>query len=307
MAVRDNGHIFVMSRSSATATPGLRIVECDLYDHFYGEFGSHGKGAGQFIWPSAMTIGPDSRLYAADDALNRITVFDPDNNLAATWGEEGSERGQLSGPSGLAFDPEGNLLVVDHRNHRVQLFSTEGKHISTFGSHGTDDGQFNYPWGVTVDTGGRIYVADWRNDRIQRFSPDGGFIDAFGESGRASGQLSRPTDVAVSADGTVYVADWMNQRVQVFDSSWRFIESLRGQATLSKWAVEYLAANADEQRARESFRPVIEVDTDDPHEQSARIESYFWDPVDVEVDGAGRLYVLETNRNRFQVYGPPDR
>ena len=41
---------------------------------------------------------------------------------------------------------------------------------------------------------------------------------------------------------------------------------------------------------------------EDPHEVSARIESYFWDPVAVEVDSEGRLYVLETNRHRFQVY-----
>lgn len=44
-------------------------------------------------------------------------------------------------------------------------------------------------------------------------------------------------------------------------------------------------------------------DTDDLHEESSRIEPYFWDPVAVTLDEQARLYVLETGRHRFQVYG----
>ncbi len=302
IAVRSDGHVFVMSRSSHTATPGLRIGECDLEHSFHGEFGSHGTGEGQFIKPTALAIDGRHHLYAADDKLNRITEFDARNNLVRTWGETGDKPGQINGPSGLAFDRQGSLLVVDHLNHRVQKFTPDGRYISQFGSQGQRRGQFNYPWGICVGPDGRIYVADWRNDRVQCFAPDGEFVCMYGKPGNGEGEFNRPSDVAVGPDGSIFVADWMNQRVQVFDSDWRFQTSLRGQATLSPWATEYLAANADEQRARESFQPVIEVDTDDPHEVSARIESYFWDPVAVEVDEEGRLYVLETNRHRFQVY-----
>ncbi len=302
MAVRSDGRIFVMSRSSHSATVGLRIGITDLNHKFHGEFGSYGTGEGQFIRPTALAIDARNHLFAADDYLDRITEFDQNNKFVRYWGEPGSGPGQIKGPSGLVFDREGNLIVVDHQNHRIQHFTRDGKYLAQFGSQGHRRGQFKYPWGVAIGPDGRIYVADWRNDRIQCFAPDGEFVGMYGKSGNEEGQFNRPSDVAVGPDGSIYVADWMNQRVQVFDSDWRFQTSLRGQATLSPWAVEYLNANDDELKARESFQPVIEVDTDDPHEESARIESYFWDPVALEIDAEGRLYVLETNRNRFQVY-----
>ncbi len=302
MAVRSDGRIFVMSRSSNTATPGLRIGITDLEHNFHGEFGSHGTGEGQFISPTALAIDTRNHLFAADDVLHRITEFDANNNFVRYWGDAGNGPGQISGPSGLVFDRDDNLLVVDHLNHRIQRFTRNGEYISQFGSNGQRRGQFNYPWGICIGPDGRIYVADWRNDRVQCFAPDGEFVSMHGQSGDGEGQFNRPSDIAVGPDGAIFVTDWMNQRVQVFDSDWRFQTSLRGQATLSPWAVEYLNANDDERRAREEFQPVIDVDTDDPHEVSARIESYFWDPVAVEVDAEGRLYVLETNRHRFQVY-----
>lgn len=302
IAVRHDGRIFVLSRSSTTATPGLRIGITDLNHKFHSEFGSYGTGDGQFIRPTALAFNSRNHLFVADDSLDRITEFDTRNNFVRQWGEKGDKPGQISGPSGIVFDRSDNLLIVDHLNHRVQMFTRDGQYISQIGGAGSRRGQFSYPWGIALGPDGRIYVADWRNDRVQRFAPDGEFIDAYGKSGGGHGQFNRPSDVAVGADGSIYVADWMNQRVQVFDSDWRFQTTLRGEATLSPWATEYLAANEDERRARESFVPVIDVDTDDPHEVSARIESYFWDPVAVEVDVKGRLYVLETNRHRFQVY-----
>ncbi|MDA0676409.1 MAG: NHL repeat-containing protein [Chloroflexi bacterium] len=302
MAVRDDGHIFVLSRSSPVATPGMRIVETDLKHKFYGEFGGFGTDPGQFTRPSALAIGPNNHLFVADDSLNRITEFDGSNNYVRHWGTAGDKPGHLSGPSGLAFNRDGDLMVVDHLNHRVQTFTMRGKYLGQFGAIGHRRSQFNLPWGIDVGPDGQIYVADWRNDRIQRFAPDGEFIDSFGGSGSADGKFNRPSDVAVGPDGYIYVADWMNQRVQVFDTNWKFKTKLRGQATLSPWATEYLDANQDEFRARQSFQPVIELDTTDPHEVSARIESYFWDPIAVQVDRKGRLYVLETNRHRFQVY-----
>ena len=113
---------------------------------------------------------------------------------------------------------------------------------------------------------------------------------------------TRPSDVAVDDDGFIYVADWVNQRVQVFDAGWNFQASLRGQATVSPWAQEYLEANADELDARSRFNPYIEVDTDVPHEVSARVEAFFWDPIAVEIDPDGRLIVADSLRHRLQIY-----
>ena len=152
------------------------------------------------------------------------------------------------------------------------------------------------------ESAGNGYMADWSKGRSQEFTPEGQHMATFGESGRGEGQLDRPGDVAVDPEGNIYVADWRNQRLQVFDSEGNFLDTQRGEADLNPWAVEYLASQADESRARETFVPVYEPDTDDPHEISARMEPYFWDPAAVELDQDGRVYVVETGRHRFQIF-----
>ena len=302
MAIRGDGRIYVASRSHAEA---LRIVGIQIVSsqhEFFGQIGSHGSGDGQMLSPSALAIDSDNRLYLADDALQRITVYDENDAYLDTWGTPGSADGEIDGPAGLAFDGDDILLVVDHKNHRVQKFTRNGRFLSNFGAFGNGDGQFDRPWGITVDAGGYIYVADWRNDRIQKFTSDGEFVAKFGSSGNGPGEFNRPSDVAVDSDGMIYVSDWGTQRVQMLASDGAFILELRGQATLSPWATEYLESNADELRARSSYVPVYDVDTNDPSEVSARIESYFWDPVAVVLDDQDRLHVLETGRHRFQIY-----
>ena len=256
------------------------------------------------IWPSAVALDKDNNLYMADDFLQRVTVYDADGNYVSKWGTVGFGDGEFDGPSGLAFDADDNLLLVDHRNHRVQKMTKDGEFISSFGSYGSGEGppEFNLPWGIAQDKDWQIYIADWRNDRVQKFTPDGEFIAAYGSTGDGEGEFNRPSGLAVDSDGNMYVADWGNQRVQVLDADGNYITSLRGEATLGEWAVEYLNANADELDARSRFVPEFEVDVEDEHEASARIESYFWDPVTVVLDEQERVYVLETCRHRFQVY-----
>ena len=302
MVIRGDGRIFVASRSDTTALLIVGIQMVTRSHDFFGQIGEYGKEEGQMIWPSALALDSDDNLYLADDFLHRITSYDREGELISTWGTKGSGDGEFDGPSGLIFDSEDNLIVVDHRNNRIQKYTKDGEFLSTWGSFGEGDGQFNLPWGITRDGDDNLYLADWRNDRIQKFTSDGEFLAKYGGSGTGDGQFNRPSGVGVDSEGNIYVADWGNQRVQVLDSSGYFRTKLRGDATLNPWAKEYLEAQADEDRARSTFVPVFEVDTDDPNEVSARIEPYFWDPVTVVLDQADNAYVLEICRHRFQVY-----
>ena len=301
ISVRADGRVYVINRSPMHRL-GIRVGICDLLHGWYGEFGSDGKADGQFTGPAAITHDSNDRIYVADEELNRITVFNADGEFESKWGELGTEPGQINGPSALKVTSDGNLLLVDHLNNRIQKMTLDGQYLSHWGSKGIAEGQFNLPWGIDTDNDENVYVADWRNDRIQRFSEDGKFIDMYGSSGSDDGLFNRPSDVAVDQDGFIYVADWGNQRVQVFDHHWNFHASLRGQATVSPWAQEYLEANADELDARSRFDPYIEVDTDDEDEISARVEAYFWDPIAVEIDPEGRLVVADSLRHRLQIY-----
>ena len=176
--------------------------------------------------------------------------------------------------------------------------------LPTSAARAPDGGQFNLPWGLTVAPGGDIYVADWRNDRVQRFTQDGELVAVYGCSGGGDGQLSRPAGVAVDPEGYLYVADWGNERVQVFDPDGGFVMKLRGEATMSPWGQEFLDANADEARTRKTadLRTAVNIRGDGEHERSSHIEHLFWGPTAVRLDAMGRLYVVDRNRHRIQVY-----
>ena len=299
-----NGRIYVPNRSIPMVERGVRICVCDVDGGYYGNFGRLGEGDGQFMWHSSGAVDSEGLLYFSDEYIHRISFFDPSGEFAGKWGVHGSGEGELDSPSGVAFDGDDNLYVSDTYNNRIQKFTKDGRFLLNFGSEGDGDGQLNLPWGLTLGDGGDVYVADWGNDRIQRFSADGEFLAKYGTSGRGDGQLYRPSGVAVDHDGYIYVADWGNQRVQVLDPEGGFVIKLRGEATLSVWAANFLSVNAEEGKARAgaNLEPDIEFFNDDPHEESSHIEKYFWAPISVRLDDAGRLYVTDSNRHRIQVY-----
>lgn len=303
-AVDSDGKLYTVSRSLDGDPRGLRVTVYDLDSEYFGTFGEHGTGDGQFVWPTAIERDSDGNTYVSDEYTNRIVIFDSEWKAAGSWGEEGAEPGKMDGPSGLAWDADGNLLVVDHQNHRVQRFTKDGVYISGFGSKGSGDGEFDLPWGITVDRNGDILVADWGNDRIQRFANDGSFVACYGKSGRGEDELHRPASVIVDPDGFMYVADWGNERVQLFDSDGNFVQGLMGEATDSRWAEDFLRINVEEAKARSKADMAKDIDffVNDPHEVSSHIEKYFWAPTSVKLDVDGRLYVTESNRHRLQIY-----
>ena len=300
-----NGRLYVLNRSRDSGERGVRVTVLDLDSGYYGTFGHLGDGDGQLISPTCAAESSRGHIYVADDYMHRITAFDYDGGFVSKWGAYGTGEGELNGPSGLAFDRDDNLYVADTHNNRIQKFASSGAFLHAFGSLGPSEGQLKLPWGLTVAPNGDLYVADWGNDRIQRFSPEGDFVAAYGTSGRGAGELRRPSGVAVDERGFMYVSDWGNERVQVLDASGSPIQVLRGQATLSKWAASFMETNREEAEARASanLKPDLpSVYRDDPHTESAHIESLFWAPMSVKLDHAGRVYVTEGNRHRIQIY-----
>ena len=300
-----NGRIYVPNRSMPLAKRRtVRICVCDVDGGHYGTFGYRGEDDGDFMWHSCGAEDSHGLLYFSDEGLHRINIFDPSGEFVSKWGVLGNGEGELDSPSGLAFDGEDNLYVSDTYNNRIQKFTKNGRYLVSFGLEGDKYGQLKLPWGLALGDGGDVYVADWGNDRIQKFSPDGRFLASYGSSGRGDGQFHRPAGVAVDDDGYIYVADWGNERVQVLDPEGGFVIALRGEATLSVWAENFLAVNVEEgqARARANLEPDMEFFNDDPYEESSHIEKYFWAPISVKLDDAGRLYVTDSNRHRIQVY-----
>ena len=305
LAVSRDGRIFVLNRCDPARASAIRVGVLTLDEDYLYEFGDGaGNGDTQFRWPVCIAFDGNDNLYITDEVHHRVTVFDADGNFLRKWGSHGSGDGEFNGPAGIATGPDGSVYVVEQHNARVQKFTADGKFVGKWGSHGNRPGQFNLPWGAAADAAGNVYVADWRNDRIQKFTSDGEFVAAYGSSGGGEVQFQRPTSVAVDDEGYIYVADWGNERVQVLDQEGGFLALLRGEATVSKWAAEYFAANPEEkaERDRSNLTPQLPPHLNTPYHISSQTEPYFWGPVAVSLDREGRLYVVETNRHRVQVY-----
>ena len=301
-AVGKNDRLYVISRSKEETARGIRVTICDGESGYFGNFGGYGPEGGKFVWPACGATDSRGRYFISDEKQNRVTAYDADGNYLFHWGQSGSGEGQLDTPSGLAFDSEDNIYVADTYNNRVQKFTADGHFLLSISGDG--ERGVSLPWGLACDTQNNVYVADFGNDAIKKYSSDGEFLAAYGSSGRGEGQFTRPASVAVDRDGYIYVADWGNERVQVLDASGNFVQLLRGEATISEWAANFLSINKEEAAARSTADLDMEIDyfIDDPHEESSHIEKYFWCPSSVKLDSQGRLYVTETNRHRIQIY-----
>ena len=294
--------LYVISRSKEETARGIRVTMCDLDSGYYGNFGGYGSDGGQFVWPACGAVDSRGRFFISDERLHRITAYDAGGNYLFHWGEAGSGEGQLDTPSGLAFDSQDNIYVADTYNNRVQKFTADGSFVRSMGSAGP--GAVSLPWGLATDGQDNVYVADFGNDCVRKFSPDGEFLASFGSPGRGDGQFTKPASVDVDKGGYIYVADWGNERVQVLDANGSFVGKLRGEATVSEWAANFLSINQEEAAARATANLEMDIEyvVDDPHEESSHIEKYFWCPSSVRLDSRGYLYVTETNRHRIQVY-----
>ena len=291
MAVGEGDLVYVLNRSYESRTDGIHVTMMTLNEEYVSEFGSHGEGDGQFVWPAAIALDPEGNVYVADEWLNRVSIFDKDGQFLSSWGRPGSGDGELDRPAGIAIRDNGTLFLTDSRNHRVQAFSLDGQFRSKFGSLGDGPGQLHLPWGIGLDKDGQVFVADWRNDRIQQFTADGEWQASFGQSGSGVGQFRRPASVCVDDDGDIYVADWGNNRVQVLTPDGRFVTAMHGDHELSKLGKEKLLSNPDMIRQRALAMA-----------HNPYFDRRFEHPSSVKLDRQGRICVLDTKMARIQIY-----
>jgi DNA-binding beta-propeller fold protein YncE len=293
LAIAPGGRLYVLNRSNMAHAPMsyLRVTICTIDEECIGQFTTFGTGDGELVWPTSSAIDSHENIYVSDEQRHDVQVFDREGSFLYRWGAPGSGAGQFNRPSGLAADTDGNILVVDCLNNRVQKLSPTGQPLTQWGQGGSGPGEFNLPWGVTVDREGQIYVADWGNDRVQKFDPAGRHLTSFGSSGLDVGQLRRPAGVGVDSVGNVYVSDYGNDRVQVFREDGRPLTTLLGDATMTKWAAEFVAADPEMTELRER------------HAEDVRSqERLFENPIGIEVDDEDRVLIVDYSKHRIQIY-----
>jgi tripartite motif-containing protein 71 len=141
--------------------------------------GLEGAAAGQFNYPTAVTVVP-ARSTGTDES----------------W-----------------------LVVADSWNHRVQVLTRTGTVVRVLqGDAVIKLGRWLYGVTVCIGTG-EVLATDYNNHRVVswRLSDGGGLrVVCGGVQGSGPGQLSCPLSVAASGDGSLWVAEYGNHRLSLF-------------------------------------------------------------------------------------------
>ena len=178
----------------------------------------------------------------------------------------------LSLPSGVAIAADGSIFIVDAGDHAVHAYTRDGALVRTFGGLGDGPGQLHSPAAIAIGEDGLLYVTDSGNDRVQVFTGAGKLVRGWGSRGAGHGDFCNPQGIAAFG-GRVHVADTGNQRVQVFRNDGTFVLAI-GEAAAEP---DVFAATVDR-------------------------DGRFRRPVDVAVDDAGRICVVDIDANRVQIF-----
>jgi len=82
----------------------------------------HGPFNGWFKTVTAVAVGPNGNVFAADFYNNRVQKFSPQGKFLVGIGSKDSGPARLKFPTDMAVDAEGSVFVVDFGNRRIARF-----------------------------------------------------------------------------------------------------------------------------------------------------------------------------------------
>jgi sugar lactone lactonase YvrE len=244
--------------------------------------------AARFSDPGGVTVDEWGNIYVSDSGnhtIRKVALDGVVSTLAGSPGQSGGADGlgaasRFNRPTSVAVDRAGSVYVADYWNHTVRVVAPDGV-VSTLagnpGQSGGADGvgaaaRFGFPEGEAVDSAGNVYVADTLNHTIRKVTPDGAVRTLAGSAGQygstdgagAEARFDHPAGVAVDQFGYVYVADKFNRTIRRITPD-GVVSTLAGSA--------WKSGSAD----------------------GAGADARFSLPSGVAVDGAGNIYVADTD------------
>lgn len=158
------GEIFVVD----TARHGVAVYS--VAGKLLRNFGTRGNGAGQFNFPTLLTLAPSQDMLWVTDSLNfRLQALTLDGVAIRSFGQAGDNSGDLPRPKGVALDRAGHVYVVDAVLPGLQVFDSSGRLLLALGGLGNGPGEFRLPTGIHISPSDTIFVADTFNQRVQVF------------------------------------------------------------------------------------------------------------------------------------------
>jgi sugar lactone lactonase YvrE len=261
-----------------------------------------GTGDGEFKDPIGIALDSEGYIYVVDTVNNRVQKFSSNGQLIGWWGKDenrytgwhdpgsgafpnrsgGAENGAFDLPMGIAIDTDGYVYVSDSRNNRIQKFDSQGNYITKWGAEGHGDREFLMPLGIAVrrvNGANFVYVADYGNDRVQKFSSNGTFIRAWGADFSVDGAFYQPTGITVDEAGDIYVSETSVPIGLAWNETRDRIQKFRDDGV----SIEFVAAWGS----------------------TGSNPGQLFVPYDLAVSSIdGKVFVVERNNNRVQVFTP---
>src|SRR5271157_1709430 len=182
----------------------------------------------QLVRTYGLAFDSKGYIYAADQAVGAIFVFNPDadKKFDVKLIRNGKEA-RFGLINGLAIDDTDRLFVSDDQSHKVIVINPQHQEESSFGAD-----VLVRPGGMAIDMENRfLYVVDTESDVVDVFDADSyKLLRKIGTPGKKHlltdpGNFALPTNVAVDKEGDVYVTDTLNNRVEIFDADGNFIRT----------------------------------------------------------------------------------
>lgn len=149
-----------------------RIARFSGDGRFLGQWGTPGKGPGQFNTPHGIAIDAAGKVYVADRENDRVQVFGTDGSLLTIWASPPIGRPYgvaVLGPDRFAIADGGEQPESGPDRSTLVIVDGTGKVIERIGRFGNQDGQFRLAHHLAVDAHGAIYVVDIAGQRVQKF------------------------------------------------------------------------------------------------------------------------------------------
>ena len=250
--------------------------------------------------PRSLALAPDGRLLVAGD--EKVRAFS-DGKAAAEFAVGGP-------PHCVAAGPDGTVYVG--LKERVDVYDADGKRRAAWQRLG----ERAYTTAIAA-TKENVFVADAGNRVLWRFDPAGNVLSRIGEKSEekhAPGLVipSPYFDVALGPEGMLWITDPGRRRVEcyTYDGEYRFawgkasmkIEGFCGCCNPTHLAIDA----AGRFFTSEKGLPRVKVHDPEGHFQCVVAPpKAFADRttgLDLAVDGAGRVLVLDPRRREVRVF-----
>jgi sugar lactone lactonase YvrE len=301
------GNIFVAESNPGLQFNALREITANgivgtITGTLTGRGAADGAGpASSFALPRGLAVDASGNVWVADTGnqlIRQISAGGAVTTLAgatghASFSEQGDGKGTLASffqPWAIAVDTHGTAFVTDAIHNTVRKVLSDGTVTTLAGkvrSVGAVDGAgsaatFAGLLGITVDQAGILYVSD--RSAVRRIDPVSGAVTTLaGQLGPlaqgsvdgtgAAARFGYLPAIAVDGAGNLYVVDSVNNNVRKITSN-GVVTTLAGNAGVT--------GSADGQGAAASFNS----------------------PQGIAVDGAGNVYVADTDNDLIRRITP---